>query len=156
MEVIKLPSRTRGPKGGYGMYFYLGDGRGVKILKGIFRSRKAAENSHQRQMADKEYGYIKAAEGSRVSPKGYGVVLVQRGQYWRVGIVMEHLGATRLADLGFNDYAIDRIIERLVDRLDSVGVVHADLHEWNVMVKTQNKRNRYFAIDFSPDYAYLA
>lgn len=91
-----------------------------------------------------------------MSPKGYGVVLVQRGNYWRVGIVMEHLGATRLADLGYDEDRIEAIVERLVDRLDSVGVIHADLHEWNVMVKIENKRNKYFAIDFSPDYAYLA
>lgn len=53
MEVIVLQSRTRGPKGGYGMYFYLGDGRGVKVLKGTFRSRKSAMDSRQRQLADR-------------------------------------------------------------------------------------------------------
>lgn len=147
--LIQLP-QGRGPKGGYGTYFKITRSKGVKVLRGSYKSFMAAMNSSQMREAIKERDLMIEASKSGVTPKCYGVTVVQRGSSFRVGIVMEHLGSTRLRDLGLDEEEEERIIMELEDQVRDSGVTHNDLHPWNVMVKD----GKYYAIDFSPDYAY--
>jgi RIO-like serine/threonine protein kinase len=148
--LIQLPNKGSGPKGGYGTYFKITRSKGVKVLRGSFSSFLAAMNSGTMKLAMKERDLMNEAHSSGVTPKCFGVTVVQRGNSFRVGIIMEHLGSVRLRDLKMDEEEEERIIMELEEQVSSAGVTHNDLHPWNVMVKG----DKYYAIDFSPDYAY--
>lgn len=146
---IHLSAKIKGPKGGYGMYFRVGRFKGVKLLKGGFKSFHSALNSPQMRKAMKEAELLYKAEGSGVSPKCYGTTIVKRGKGgFRVGILMEHLGNVRLADLDDDKFDYEEVTQNLIGRLEAYGIDHLDLHEWNIMYKN----GQFYAIDFSPDY----
>jgi RIO-like serine/threonine protein kinase len=87
------------------------------------------------------------ARDSGIVPRCYGVRIVRRGKSFRVGILMQHLGNKRLADLSLPDKKISGIYDKLHDGLISFGVEHKDLHDENIMFF----KNKFYAIDFSPE-----
>lgn len=145
--MITLPKNTKTPCGAYGTYFRVSRGRGIKILKGSWRSMQGAYNSHQFDMARQEAELLKIAEDSGVTPRCYGVRVVKRGTVYRVGILMQHLGNKTLADLGLPEHQRSDVYDRVNDALIHAGINHCDLHTRNIMFCD----GKYYAIDFSPD-----
>lgn len=141
--LIKL-STKKGPKGSYGTYFKLSNTRGVKVLHGAFTNFMAALNSWEMDEARKERDLLNKAFRSGITPKCYGVTVVQSGRQFRVGIVMQHVGDQRLSEVSTgNSYGI---IQGLSEKLRAVGIRHTDLHDYNVM----KKGKKFYAIDFTP------
>ena len=169
LRVIEAEKFTSNKDGGYGDYFVLDDNTGVKVQRlasgeysfsdrNQFLSVEQAMKSEALTAAKVEANALYLAEPSGIVPKCYGLVLVKRGQFYSVGIMMEHLGNQRLTDL--MPYRYDLTIEAqrereikiqdikrpLFEKLQACGIKHEDLHNSNVMVKD----GKYYAIDFSP------
>jgi len=150
--MLILPKR-KSSKGSYGSYFKLNRSKGVKVLRGSFKSIIAAMNSRKMEAAIQERDYLNKAYNSHdpISPYCHGVTLIQSGSNIRIGIVMQHLGEMTLRNCVLNEDEKDEIIESLEHMLLERGIDHRDLHEDNVMIKD----GKYYAIDFSPDYITL-
>lgn len=144
--LIKLKSKS-GPKGSYGSYHKLTRTKGVKVLKGSYKSVMDAINSYQMEEAMKERDLLLKVQHSGMTPKCYGVAIVEWGKKFRVGIVMEHLGETRLSDLGLDEDEESDIMAELEDKICNFGINHTDIHSYNVMFKNR----KYYVIDFSPE-----
>lgn len=145
--MITLPKSVKTPSGAYGSYFRIGRKRGLKVLRGSFRSMAAAYNSPEFDLAKEEAELLKLAEDSGVVPECFGVRVVKRGTVFRVGILMQHLGNKTLADLNQDEMYEADIHDQLKDALDHCGINHGDLHTRNIMFF----KGKFYAIDFSPE-----
>lgn len=149
--MIKLPKKSKTPKGAHGTYFKLTRTRGIKVLKGSFRSLASAYNSYTFDLAKEEAELLVMAEHTGIVPKCYGVRVVRRGHSYRVGILMEHLGNKTLEDMNFNIDKESKIYDNLNETLNLAGIEHSDLHSKNIMFH----RGKCYAIDFSPGYTFV-
>jgi RIO-like serine/threonine protein kinase len=132
--------------GSFAEYFKLGKGKGVKLLRGSHRTRASALKSRNWALAHREADLLDAAYCSKVVPKCYGVKLVKYGNHYRVGIVMQHLGHTKLNETNLNLSEGSDIRDLILEALEDVGITHTDLHSENIMVY----RGKFYAIDFTP------
>lgn len=152
MLKIKRKNMTNG--GAYGTYYYVGEGKGVKVFNNpdsyethSFSTPGEARDSLAWQDAEMEARYLRIAQPSGVVPKCYGakVIRTEDGKY-AVGIVLEHLGRMTLRrKLPRGHRRQDAIYEKLLKQLGKYGVNHYDLHPENVMWY----KGKFYAIDFS-------
>lgn len=128
-----------GPSGVDGVYIKLNDKLGIKILR-----------CTDIDMAVKEANYLRIANTKTDKvPKCYGVKLikVKNQDFYRVGILMEHLGDVILDSLSLPGKKERLIIKQHEDYLRKLGIIHKDIHTGNIMVKD----NKYYVIDFGPE-----
>lgn len=138
--------QLKGISGVHGEYVKLSNQMGVKLIHSrLFKSQSQALRSYAWKLAMQESQNLQWAFDSGVAPRSYGVSLVKVGSGFRVGVLMQHLGATPLANSEFYE-SVD-VFNDISERLGEVGIVHYDLHEDNVMVY----RGKCYAIDFSPE-----
>ena len=145
--MIVLPKNTKTWSGQYGTYFRIGKKRGLKVLRGTFRSIQSAYNSATFDLAKEEASLLEMAYESGVAPKCFGVRIAKRGSVFRVGILMQHLGNKTLADLNLDEDKESKIHDRLKLELEVVGLDHCDLHNRNIMFY----KSKFYAVDFSPE-----
>jgi len=137
--------QLEGIAGVHGEYVKLSPQMGIKLIHSkLFRTQAKAMRSQAWKLAMQESRYLQLAFESGVVPRSYGVSLVKVRSGFRVGVLMQHLGATPLCNSEFYDSL--EVFDDINERLLEVGISHADLHEDNVMVY----RGKYYAIDFSP------
>ncbi len=141
------------PDGMFGSYVRAGKKRGIKILYGSYDRLEALKHSDEYKAACKEAALLRLIRhrGFKGVPKCYGVIVICRKRslgnrpYYNVGIVMQHLGSTRLADAIPSADRDHPIANRLRMKMEKFGIYHGDLHANNIMVY----KGRYYAIDFS-------
>lgn len=131
--------------GVHGAYVKLSNTMGIKVIHSKpFRTQAKAYRSQAYKLAVRESYNLQVAYDSGVVPRCYGIMLVKTKAGYRVGVLMQHLGATPLAKSDF--YDSHEVFDDLTERLKEVGIYHADLHEDNIMVY----RGKFYAVDFSP------
>lgn len=135
-----------GYAGVHGTYYKLSPHVGIKLIHSkVYPSVKRALASRAFRLASDEAAILVHAEETGVVPKCYGVTVVSVKSGFRVGVLMQHLGQTTLADTEHYDDA--DIYDQLMESLEEVGIYHGDLHEDNIMVY----RGKFYAVDFSPE-----
>lgn len=175
---FKMPKdKKRVGAGSFGTYFKLSSIRGLKVLNqegdGIYGepSQWHLMRSLEWKHAKEEYAALKVAAKCGHTPKPYGVAIIKcryDGRY-HAGIVMQHIDGKLLSDLSAKDKAhlMTQICEGVSDRdvydvvgsflyekLESVGVVHDDLHCANIIVKKNKGQYKPYAIDFTAELTY--
>jgi tRNA A-37 threonylcarbamoyl transferase component Bud32 len=151
---MTLPLQKHQAKGVYGKYFKLSKTKGIKILISTgFKTRETALESWAFRKAKKEMKLLKKASKSKIVPKCYGVKIVwnEKRSLFEVGIIMQHLGETTLANhiKKYKKYKEKEtsILDKLQETIKKYKIKHNDLHANNVMIF----KNKFFVIDFSPD-----
>jgi predicted Ser/Thr protein kinase len=156
---MNLTGKTPLAAGMYEAYFNLGDGRGIKVLgvncegrdHGCVGSKTplAATREHRWEEAIKEAKGIKASELSGMTPKLHGVLVVKYNDLYYPAIMMEHINARRLCEVGLPYEESSKIRYKIEDRLRMFGIGRDDLHDSNVLFNADGDA---YAIDFSPDF----
>lgn len=144
-----LKKSSKSESGCYGEYRQLSRTKGIKILhsNGYYDYTEVI-NSDTFEAANKEAKLLRKAYVSGITPRCYGVKLILRNNKYYVGILMEHLGTTTLADFDYDYNRCDLIINTLKEKLrNKAGLIHFDLHGNNIMWH----KGMYWAIDFSYD-----
>lgn len=142
----KLTSQHRLPNGISGTYIKLSKGKGVKLLhatcdtweEALSVYKDALHEIRMMKAARKIYPFI---------PKCYGVKIFKfKGYigYYKVGIILQHLGDTTLRSTLRKVRNSGSIIDDVAFHLEKQGFVHGDLHTSNIMVY----RGKYWIIDF--------
>lgn len=144
-EHIRLKLGTHTAKGSYGDYWKLSETRGIKVLRKDFNTIKQAKNSNSMAEAQLESDFFIKSKKTGVVPECFGTRIVMVGSHFRVGILMEHLGETRLMDYrGDADHY--QVRKQLEQKFIDIGIQRNDLHNENIMVKD----GKFYAIDFTP------
>ncbi len=150
-RTLTVKDRQRKNGGAFGTYYKLSPRRGVKVLDAAYDTIKEAKQSVTYRAAKEEAWLLKKAYKSKITPKCYGIKIVEVDGYYSVGIVMTHMGDLTLSEFMRTRKAkkfYHRNIEgELLKKLDKVGITHCDLHNHNIMVRG----NKFYAIDFSPE-----
>lgn len=145
--MINLTTKKKLSGGSFSTYYRVSRARGLKVLKGSYRSLQAAYNSYGFQMAKEESDLLEIAAYSGVTPECFGVRVARSGSRYRVGILMQHLGNKRLSDLNLSCAKMSAIYDKLDYELSHAGIDHNDLHLDNIMFH----KGKFYAIDFSPE-----
>lgn len=141
LKIIRVKGRSR--SGVYGSYYQLNRTSGVKMLHERVSSMKNLKFPLSLlRSVENEFRLLKRAAKKKLAPKPRYICLVERNKKFGLGIVQQHLGNTRLADLPHINH--DFIADDLYRKLRKLKIEHCDLHNENVMFR----RGRYYAIDF--------
>lgn len=132
--------------GVFSKYYQLSRRRGIKILRGRYKTIERAKLSMRYVEAHSEVMNLKIAKDRYFFvPKCYGVKIVKIKNTYSVGILMEHLGKETLEEYSsFHPIDPNRIVRKLYSDLKKVKITHDDLHNLNVMYHKYG----WYAIDF--------
>lgn len=132
--------------GVYSKYYQLSRRRGIKILRGRYKTIERAKLNIKYVEAQTEVMNLKIAKDRYFFvPKCYGVKIIKIKNTYCIGILMEHLGKETLEEYSsFYPINPDRIIRKLELALKKAKIHHDDLHELNIMYHNCN----WYAIDF--------
>lgn len=150
---MKLPlkTHTHSPSGSYGSYIQLTAKKGIKIFdRGQFLTKEEAKAGHTYIDAKEEkevYDYLHA-KGCDFIPVCYNVAFIKIGEFWRVGLILQHLGNVRLYDYSREYDERYKVINEIEEKLNDLGVYHKDVHDQNIM----HYEGRFWAIDFGKKY----
>ena len=133
--------------GKYGVYFSKKT-KGYKYIGDGYNSKEECEISEDYALAWREFYLLSYAYVSGIVPKAYTVRIMKRQGFYYPVLVMQHLGNKCMAQMKISDQKRIDVIETLRNKLLGYGIEHNDLHSRNVM----KYRNKWYAIDFTPDY----
>ncbi len=152
-ELFLKGSSKKSGSGLYAHYYILNDkSRGIKLFKDKFTTFNRAMKSTRHASALLEY-FTMAKASKRVSivPKPYGVYVILFRNFYRVGILMQHISGISLEKKlkkekkhikGIHfDYPI---IQKLKVILKKKGIFHYDLHDDNIIYS----KGKYWVIDW--------
>jgi serine/threonine-protein kinase RIO1 len=134
--------------GCYGDYYKLSRSKGIKVLSDD-RYRTLEDTIKSRTFKEAKAEAIHLMEARKRYPnipKCFGVKIIEIGGFYKVGIVMEHLGETMAIHLIAHEDERLELMKELRDKLANVGIDHGDLHCKNIMFH----KNDWYIIDFSP------
>lgn len=151
---VQLSKKIKNESGSgcFGSYYQVSKHRGLKVLATAYDTVRELLTSSTYSDAKQEYKILKRLRNSKFTPKPYGIKIIQEGQEYKVGILMQHLGNRTLSSTVCSERRGNRVSQMLLEVLEHYGIVHKDLHWGNIMVKTVNGKKQYFAIDFTPEY----
>lgn len=144
----QLKGRQSKGEGCFGAYYQISKRRGVKVFfDDSYSTIEEAINSREYKKAVKESNILQTLtkRGSDFTPKSYGVKIIKKDGFYRIALVMQHLGTTDICDRDLDKKKENKIIKSLRKKLRELKFNHTDLHTNNVMWF----RKKYWAIDFS-------
>lgn len=152
--------------GAFAQYYKMSSRRGIKLMHNEYAPDEKRDARYELQDARQELKLLKKASKSGHAPKGYEVVLVRTNKegWFRIGIIMEHLDAERVARIGFRTRANFEAkcgghltVEEIArNTLLAVGVYHDDLHTANILAKTKNREiTKIYVVDFTPECVHI-
>jgi len=152
--VRKRPGHKKA--GAFGDYFYLGNGVGVKVIRGEgFKTVAKLKKSKPWKDAEYELSMLKFAEPSGITPKPFRLKAIRTGRLYYPGIFMEHIRARRWVDCKNVDdrrFEGKGIYSYVHDKMTAHGISHSDLHNCNILLKvSKNEIKKVFVIDFGPN-----
>ena|SRR5688572_18326928 len=134
------------PKGGNGVYIQLSKKRGIKILRAEYETLEELKEYNRIENVLNEARAMKQAKRLfPYIPDCYGVKMLKIGDYYNVGIIIQHLGNKCIGDIT-EEYL--PIVWKLEDDFRKLGICHNDIHSHNVMYF----RHKYWVIDFACVY----
>lgn len=143
---------TQSPSGSHGSYIQLTAKKGIKIFnKEHYNTKEEAKAgfTYDEAMAEKAFYEYLHAKGCDFIPRCYNVAFIKIGEFWRVGLILQHLGTVRLKDKVTNYDERSKIEDEFRNRLlNEFQLQHRDLHYENLMFF----EGKYWAIDFGARY----
>ncbi len=146
-----LPRLGKSQKAGaYGRYVKINARMGVKVIVASgddpFKTAADCEASRNYERAKAEFELLREGrKRTRLVPMPYAVGCFKARRYFFPCIFMEHIPGRRYE---FDAYENKKIMA-LGDKLEKLGIIHGDLHGYNVIF--DSKQRHWRPIDFGPN-----
>lgn len=143
-KMIKGKDKTE--EGDNSTYYQISSTKGIKILDGNYDTYQAVLMDDMLISAKKEAELMKLAKTKyQYVPICYGVKIVQFKNYFKIGIIMQHLGNIMIQSL---ETFKRQDIDGFKNKINKLSICHKDIHGKNIMVY----KGQYWLIDFDPSF----